>query len=357
MWGRYAILGLVLAAGGGGASLALQQPVGPATPIEAVVQQPGRAASIEPGDEATDPFAQFDLGVAPLAHDDTVSEWTGLEVSGLVFVPETVEVRAGQTVDALLIERGVRPDPYARSLVAEINPNLSEGFALSEGDSLTMFQVRRPSSGPFAAGRIALQPFQAEREAVRTRLEELAALTGSDASGTSGLDRFGALIARAQRRVVLTDSRQLNAADSMLRAYNAQLLGALANHGAESGGQANYAAVGRLTHATVTEIGRLPNDKRRASIRVRMSSTGAGPSGLCEVGWAPLGFAEHKSSRVFEQYEDDVVIRVPVSALHVWIARSQGAPETTALRRVQKAQLIDGHTVPMSIPTTGRCAS
>jgi hypothetical protein len=357
MWGRYAILGLVLAAGGGGASLALQQPVAPSTRIEPVARPLDPDASAEAGDEAADPFAQFDLGVAPLAQNDTVSEWTGLAASGLVLVPETVEIRAGQTVDALLIERGVRPDPYARSLVAEINPNLSEGFALSEGDSLTLFQVRRPDSGPFAAGRIALQPFQAERDAVRTRLEELAALTSSDASGMSELDRFQSMIARAQRRVVLTDSRQINAADSMLRAYNAQLLGALANHGSEAGGQATYAAVGRLTQATVAEIGQLPNDKRRASIRVRMRSTGAGPSGLCEVGWAPLGFATHKSSRVFEHYEDDVVIRVPASALHVWIARSQDAPATAALRRVQKAQLIDGQTVPMTIPTTGQCAS
>ncbi len=353
MWGRYAILGLLLAAGGGGASLALQQVQPPtATGLEA---QPPDPDAAEADAEADDPFAQFDLGVAPLAEDNTVSEWTALAASGLVLVPETVEVDGGETIDSLLIARGVRPDPYARSLVAEINPNLSGAFELAEGDSLTLFQVHRPDSGSFASGRIALQPFQVERDAVRARLEELAALTASEAVATPGLDRFRSMIERAERGIVLTDRRQIYAADSVLRSYNAQVLGALSNHGAGAGGQANYAAVGRLTRATVAEIGRLPDDKRRASIRVRMSSTGAGPSGLCEVGWAPLGFASHKSSRVFERYENDVVIRVPASALHVWIARSQNTPSNTALRRVQKSQLIAGDTHPMTIPTSGRC--
>lgn len=353
MWGRYLILGFVLAGGGAGGGLA-----GPPVPLPVTTaphgQEPDPDAAAEVDAEASDPFAQFDLGVASLARSDTVSEWTELAASGLVLVPETVEVRAGQTIDSLLIDRGVRPDPYARSLVAEINPNLSEAFALAAGDSVTLFQVHRPEGGPFASGRVALQSFQAEREAVRRQLEALAELTPSGDARPSGLDRFRMRIERAESRVVLTHRSQIEAQRFMLQSFNSQVNAWTASASYERD-RAEYEAIARLTNATVADIRRLPGDKRRASIRIRFSSTGAGPSGPCEVGWAPLGFAPHKSSRVFERYQDDVVIRVPASALHVWIARSQDTPPTTALRRVQKTQLIDGDTLAMTIPTPGRC--
>lgn len=140
----------------------------------------------------------------------------------------------------------------------------------------------------------------------------------------------------------------------MLSSYNGRLEALWATD-ASAYEPVQYEIAARFTHSTVAEIRSLPTEKRKASIRVRISSTGAGPSGPCEVGWAVAGFSQHESSRVFERYGDDVVIRVPASALHVWIARTQDMPPPTALRRVRKTQLIDGHTLPMTIPTPGRC--
>ncbi len=353
MRGRDLALGLLLAVGWAGASLALQQ-AEPPLGAEPDAQQSDPEASVEAEGESSDPFEQFDIGVASLAEDDTVSEWTGLSASGLVLVPETVEVRAGQTVDSLLLERGVRPDPYARSLVAEINPNLSEAFDLADGDSLTLFQVQRPDSGPFANGRIALQPFQADRQAVRGQLHEMASLFEERSPDPQEVAPLRNRIERAEDRALLTERLQIQAAASTLSSYNSRLEALWATEAAAYERQ-QYAAVASYTYSAAAELRSLANEKRRASIRVRISSTGAGPSGPCEVGWAPLGFAPHKSSRVFERYQDDVVVRVPASALHVWIARSQDTPSTTALRRVQKTQLIAGDTLAMTIPTPGRC--
>jgi len=354
MWGRYLILGFALAGGGAGGGLAVSAvPLPVATTLHGQEPDPDAAAGVD--GETSDPFAQFDLGVASLALSDTVSEWTELAASGLVLVPETVEVRAGQSIDSLLIDRGVRPDPYARSLVAEINPSLSEDFALAAGDSVTLFQIHRPASGPFATGRIALQPFQAERVAVRGQLAAMIALFDQGPPDPAKVAPLRRRVERAEDQVILTDRLQIQAAASRLSSYNSSLEALWAEAAAYE--SQRYAAAASYSYSAAADLRTLAEEKRSASIRVRFSSTGAGPSGPCEVGWAPLGFAPHKSSRVFERYEDDVVIRVPASALHVWIARSQDAPPTTALRRVQKTQLIDGDTLAMTIPTSGRCLS
>lgn len=349
MWGRYLILGLLLTGGGAVAVPASPPPIVTGTEV----QQSDPDTPTEADAETSDPFAQFDLGVASLAQSDTVSEWTELAASGLVLVPETVEVRAGESIDALLIERGVRPDPYARSLVAEINPNLSESFALAEGDSVTLFEVRRPDSGPFATGRIALQPFQAERDAVREGLERLDDIVKARQARQLELQVFQDRIERAEDRIVLTDRLQIRAAGSLLDSYNTEFQ--IVWRADSAPYQATYEAATELTESAVADIRSLPNDERTASIRVRMSSIGPGPSGPCDVGWAPLGFARHTSSRAFEPYQDDVVIRVPASGLHVWIARSQGEPPVAELHRIPKAQLLDGRTVSLNIRTIGRC--
>jgi hypothetical protein len=360
----YAILSLLLIAGGGSGGFA-PLPVEPPAATAVAGQETDPEDSIEDEAEPSDPFAQFDLGVASLAQSGTVSEWIALETSGLALVPETVEVQLGQTIDALLIERGVRPDVYARSLVAEINPNLSEAFELSAGESVTLFQVRRPEAGPFASGPIALQPYQAEREAVHREIAGLAEAFGVGEAARTMIERLRLRVVRAARDAVLTDRLQLQQAASMLRSYNSQVTtarealspgSAWPMPGPSYGSQPQYAAVARLTDTTAAELRALPGHRWKATIRVRVRSTGAGPSGHCEVGWAPLGFAPHKPSRVFESYSDDVVIRVPASALHVWIARSRDAPSDRSLLSVQKTQLIDGRTVPMTIPTPGRCA-
>lgn len=91
---------------------------------------------------ATEPFAQFDIGVASAGPNEIAGEWIPLADSGLRLEAEAVEFGHDQSLDALLRQRGVRPDHASRQLVSLLNPDLGPLDALGSGERIVLFRVR-----------------------------------------------------------------------------------------------------------------------------------------------------------------------------------------------------------------------
>lgn len=273
---------------------------------------------------------------------DGVAGWRSVQDADIAFTPINVEVASGDTVDALLLANGVRPDDYSRSLVAAINPQLDARLRLRPGQPLTLFQVS--GEGRVEGQLIAVQPYQSDRQSIRVSLgvlnEEVASAQWRPLS--AAVEGLNAAEAGAR----LTDPADIVAVATSLErarvglAQNDSIASIIGEVGSAS---ATYLAAGE----TAAPAG--------PTIRVSLSPTASASGNGCVIAWSVAGFSALPGSVDYAEYNPPRDHRVHASELEVWIEKERRIISGRA--EVSKERLLAGGVVLVPLTLTEACAS
>lgn len=296
---------------------------------------------------SSDALDALDLGVARLS-DGQVEEWEELEGSELELGAETVVVGRGDTVDRLLLRRGIRPDPYSRGLIAELNPSLDESLTLSEAQSVTLPVLL---SARDADGLVALQPHRSDRQNLEAEAQSAYATMQAqigEAQGEEQAQLEDALrrLERAERETVRTNAAQIAADTSALRSFN-DLLG-------DASVRFDHQAVAAAANETADILQH--HAVNAGSLTVVALSTETTVTGVCEVAWSVAGFSALPGSVSYTDFPAPRPIAVPVSHLDVWVTRER-RPISDSRYRVNKNQLTQGAGHRLTVSVGEACGS
>lgn len=294
------------------------------------------------GDSDNDPFAQFDLGVAEVRPNQPLEAWAPIATTPIRLRPQSVDVADGQSLDALLLSRGVRPDVYSRALVRAINPGLDASFRLRAGQTLTLFEL----SGQSPDVLVALQPYQAERQSASSALAELTQQWRERAELFPARERQSIeaslrQIYSSQQASVLTDLSQILSVTRLLEER------ASTN---DDGG--DFASLASESRRLPRELAAAAAD-RGAQLLVQINPAGAPRAGVCQIVWSVAGFSDFIGSRAVHDYPASGSIPVDASSLEVWITRA-GQPISSRVR-INKDDLLRRQPYGLTITVTGTC--
>ncbi|RZJ30714.1 MAG: MoaD/ThiS family protein [Brevundimonas sp.] len=289
----------------------------------------------------SDAFRQLDIGAAVVTPRG-VEGWRPPEEVGLELLPKTVEVSVGDTVDALLLAEGVRPDDYSRGLVAAINPGLDQQFRLQEGQAITLFELS--GEGREAGALVALQPFQSDRANIRDALTSLNRDAGvanpeSERSLTAALERLN----HVQEGARLTSPEDIAAVSGSLDRARVGL----------AQGLPTSAIVSELRAASSAYVsaGRAPNTPM---IRIQAAPASSAVGGDCVVAWALAGFDPFPGSVDHHSFQPPRDLPVSANEIRVWIEKGQRVISNRA--SVSKDRLLTGVTVTVPVTLTESCS-
>ena len=314
--------------------------------------EPPRSPVAEPdvvvGAEA---FGSLDLGVSRLT-SGAVVEWKPVAAADVELGAQSATVERGDTVDALLRARGIRPDDYSRAVVAELNPGLDPTLDLAEGEVITLpVQTRLREPPASADDLIAIQPYLGERARLRSETERALSLaedarTWLPAAESRRLETAVARLERAEREPVRLGAGEIAEDAAAVEAFNRLLESAQAVDASEA-----VAAAASATAALRRSGGPHPG-----SLFVVAPPTETPVDGICEVAWSVAGFSALPGSVSYSNFPARTGIRVPVSHLEVWLTRGR-VPLSDVRLRVNRDQLRDADGHRLTVATNGACGA